>query len=41
MLYSIDSTIKESNEHAKSDLDFKTPVSSFKNNACLILTVYY
>lgn len=41
MFHSIDSTIKESNEHGKSTLDFKVPISSFKNNPCIILMVYY
>lgn len=41
MFHSIDSTIKEGNEHGKSTLDFKVPISSFKNNPCIILMVYY
>lgn len=41
MFHSIDSTIKESNEHGKSTLDFKVPISSFTNNPCIILIVYY
>lgn len=41
MFHSIDPTIKESNEHGKSTLDFKTPINSFKNNPCIILMVDY
>lgn len=40
MSHSIDSKIKESNEHGKSTFDFKALIRSLKNNPCIILLVY-